>query len=62
MVGVLAEDEVHQRHRAQVAVQRQAERLVGQQPGRAGLVARGLRVPDGLGHLALQGDRLGHLR
>ena len=37
-------------------VQRQAERMVGQQPGRVGPVARRLRVPDGLDHLAMLGE------
>ena len=34
-------------------VERQAERIVGEQPGRAGPVARRLGVPDGLDHLAV---------
>jgi hypothetical protein len=34
-------------------VEGQAERMVGEQPGRAGPVARRLGVPDGLGHLAV---------
>ena len=34
-------------------VERQAERMVGEQPGRVGPVARRLGVPDGLGYLAM---------
>ena len=33
--------------------------MVGQQPGRLGPVARRLRVPDGVDHLALQGEPSG---
>ena len=36
-----------------LTVERQAERMVGQQPGRVGPVARRLGVPDGLDHLAV---------
>jgi hypothetical protein len=40
-------------------VEGQAERMVGEQPGRIRPVARRLRVPDGLDHLALQREPSG---
>ena len=40
-------------HGLRLPVQGQAERMIGEQPGRAGPVARRLGVPDGLSHLAL---------
>ena len=50
----------HQRlHGLRLPVERQAERMVGEQPGRVGPVARRLGVPDGLDHLALHGEPSG---
>ena len=37
-------------------VERQAERMVGEQPGRAGPVARRLRMPDGVSNPAMLGE------
>ena len=37
-------------------VEGQAERMVGEQPGRIGPVARRLGVPDGVGNLAMLGE------
>ena len=42
-------------HGLRLPVERQAERMVGEQPGRIRPVARRLRVPDGLDHLAVLG-------
>jgi len=36
-----------------LAVERQAERMIGEQPGRAGPVARRLRMADGVDNLAV---------
>ena len=50
----------HQRlHGLRLPVERQAERMVGEQPGRLRPVARRLGVPDGLGHLAVLGEPSG---
>ena len=44
----------HQRlHGLRLPVEGQAERMVGQQPGRISPAARRLRMPDGVDHLAL---------
>ncbi len=44
----------HQRlHGRRLPVERQAERMVGEQPGRGGPVARRLGVPDAVDHLAV---------
>ena len=50
----------HQRlHGLRLPVERQAERMVGEQPGRIRPVARRLGVPDGLDDLAMQGEPSG---
>ncbi len=50
----------HQRlHGLRLPVEGQAERMVGEQPGRLRPVAGRLGVPDGLGHLAPQGEPSG---
>ena len=50
----------HQRqHGLRLPVERQAERMVGQQPGRLGPVACRLGVPDGVDDLALPDEPAG---
>ena len=44
------------RHRPRLAVEGQAERVVGEQPGRLGPVTGRLQVPDGVGGLACSGE------
>ena len=52
----------HQRlDRLHLAIEREAERMVGEQPGRGGPVARLLGMPDGVGHLAMPDEPLGGL-
>ncbi len=46
-------------HGLRLPVEGQAERMVGQQPGRISPVARRLRVPDDVDDLALQGEPSG---
>ena len=47
--------------RLRLAVEREAERMVAEQPGRVRPVARLLGMADGVGHLAMLGEPLGGL-
>ena len=59
VIRSLREGPYHRLHGLHLPVKHQAERMVGQQPGRLGPVARRLHVPDAVDNLAMLGKPCG---